>query len=125
MENTSKIILGLIGVAIVAGAVYYYYKNSQEEIKKEEVDKLTLRYIKDYFQRQEKPTTNLKAIVLKVDNTNGEAFRLYNDFPYYVLTYYNEQTREILTDNTLIVKANTLETNLLDAFGDKDMLILE
>lgn len=125
-------ILVAIGAAVViGGAVYYFASNKKEEtaevpLKAEEMEKLTFAYVEDYFKKSYVPVKeanpNVKPIALRV---KGDIFSN-NDTEslFFLLTYYNEDTKEILTDNTKYIKAKSIDVNLKDAFGDKDMLVL-
>ena len=59
---------------------------------------------------------------IKESNDYGIVFE--EGFKYFVLTYYNESKEEILEDNTLIVATKEIDSNLKDAFGDKEMIVL-
>jgi len=43
---------------------------------------------------------------------------------YYVLSYYDPKTGQIM-DGSLLIEAKSVDSLLEEAFGDKDMLILE
>lgn len=121
-----------VGAAALLGAAYYYFTNKKEDgveeplLQAEEMDKLTLAYVSDYFKKSYKAVVeaypNVQPVVLKVKGdvfSNNDA-----DSLFFALTYYNEGTKEILEDNTKYIKSKSIDVNLKDAFGDKDMLVL-
>lgn len=121
-----------VGTAALLGAAAYYFTNKKEDgveeplLQAEEMDKLTLAYVSDYFKKSYKAVKevypNVQPVVLKV---KGDVFGNNDaDSLFFALTYYNEDTKEILEDNTKNIKTKSIDVNLKDAFGDKDMLIL-
>lgn len=130
MDN-NWILIAVGAAVVIGGAAYYFVSNKPKEEanllpQAEEMDKLTLTYVEDYFKQSyasvKKTTPNIKPIVLRA---KGEMFGN-NDTEslFFALTYYNEDTKEILTDNSKYIKVKSIDINLKDAFGDKEMLVL-
>lgn len=63
-------------------------------------------------------------LAIKKSSENNFGIDFEEGFEYFVLTYYNENKGEILSDNTLVIATKQLDSNLTDALGDKEMLLL-
>lgn len=122
----------ILSSAVVLGGVAYLllrkkeYKQSEAELKQEKLDKLTLHYVREYFLKQEVNISENKPVMLAVKKSSENNFGINFEegFEYFVLTYYNENKGEILSDNTLVIATKSLDSNLTDALGDKEMLLL-
>jgi hypothetical protein len=122
----------ILSSAVVLGGVAYLllrkkeYKQSEAELKQEKLDKLTLHYVREYFLKQEVNISENKPVMLAVKKSSENNFGINFEegFEYFVLTYYNENKGEILSDNTLVIATKSLDSNLTNALGDKEMLLL-
>ena len=65
-----------------------------------------------------------KPVIFPIKESNDYGIIFEEGFKYFVLTYYNESKGEILEDNTLVVATKEIDSNLKDAFGDKEMIVL-
>ena len=118
--------------AVVLGGIAYLllrkkdYKQPESELKQEKLDKLTLHYVREYFLKQEINISENKPVMLAIKKSSENNFGIdfEEGFEYFVLTYYNENKGEILSDNTLVITTKQLDSNLTDALGDKEMLLL-
>lgn len=118
--------------AVVLGGIAYLllrkkdYKQPESELKQEKLDKLTLHYVREYFLKQEINISENKPVMLAIKKSSENNFGIdfEEGFEYFVLTYYNENKGEILSDNTLVIATKQLDSNLTDALGDKEMLLL-
>lgn len=115
-------ILGGIGLAVAVTAILLSREEKEEpkkEIKYKEVDFLDMAYVKKYFSEKYKEVIEKRPkslpIILKLD---AEEISLY------IFTFYDEERGEIISKKTRIVSAKTTSQDFKDAFGDKDMLIL-
>ena len=88
------------------------------------MEKLTLHYVKEYFVKQGVSIKDNKPVMFPIKESNDYGIVFEEGFKYFVLTYYNESKEEILEDNTLIVATKEIDSNLKDAFGDKEMIVL-
>lgn len=118
--------------AVVLGGIAYLllrkkdYNQPESELKQEKLDKLTLYYVREYFLKQEINISENKPVMLAIKKSSENNFGIdfEEGFEYFVLTYYNENKGEILSDNTLVIATKQLDSNLTDALGDKEMLLL-
>lgn len=118
--------------AVVLGGIAYLllrkkdYNQPESELKQEKLDKLTLHYVREYFLKQEINISENKPVMLAIKKSSENNFGIdfEEGFEYFVLTYYNEKKGEILSDNTLVIATKQLDSNLTDALGDKEMLLL-
>lgn len=118
--------------ALVLGGIAYLllrkkdYNQPESELKQEKLDKLTLHYVREYFLKQEINISENKPVMLAIKKSSENNFGIdfEEGFEYFVLTYYNENKGEILSDNTLVIATKQLDSNLTDALGDREMLLL-
>lgn len=123
----------LISSVIILGGVAYFLlrkersKNTILKLKQKKVEKLTLHDVKEYFLQQKIGSTDNRRILLFVKENSKNDFGIIFErgFQYIVLTYYDENREEVQLENTLVIAAKELDSNLKDAFGDKEMLVLE
>lgn len=123
----------LISSVIILGGVAYFLlrkersKSAILKLKQKKVEKLTLHDVKEYFLQQKIGSTDNRRILLFVkENTKNDFGIIFErGFQYLVLTYYDENREEVQLENTLVIAAKELDSNLKDAFGDKEMLVLE
>lgn len=123
----------LISSVIILGGVAYFLlrkersKNTVLKLKQKKVEKLTLHDVKEYFLQQKIGSTDNRRILLLVKENSKNDFGIIFErgFQYLVLTYYDENREEVQLENTLVIAAKELDSNLKDAFGDKEMLVLE
>lgn len=123
----------LISSVIILGGVAYFLlrkersKNTILKLKQKKVEKLTLHDVKEYFLQQKIGSTDNRRILLFVKENSKNDFGIIFErgFQYLVLTYYDENREEVQLENTLVIAAKELDSNLKDAFGDKEMLVLE
>ena len=109
--------------AVVLGGIAYLllrkkdYKQPESELKQEKLDKLTLHYVREYFLKQEINISENKPVMLAIKKSSENNFGIdfEEGFEYFVLTYYNENKGEILSDNTLVITTKQLDSNLTDA----------
>lgn len=90
-----------------------------EDIGYEEVDFLDMVYVKSYYYQKYKKVIEkypeALPIILKL-NLEEESF--------YVFTFYDEKSGNIIEKDTKFIIPNTISQDFKDAFGDKDMIIL-
>ena len=134
MEN-NWIWVAVGGAVALLGAAYYFTNKKEDGVEEpllqvEEMDKLTLAYVSDYFKKSYEAVKEVHPkvipVVLKVKgDVFGNVFGNNDaDSLFFALTYYNKDTEEILEDNAKYIKTKSIDVNLKDAFGDKDMLVL-
>lgn len=124
------VIVALAAAGVIIAGTYFLSKKrkSPSRIEKKTLDKLTLFYIKEFFQQDIQPLAGgCKAVVLKVNKEQIKKLNLLvnHEYSYYVLTYYDTKNREIKLDRCTIIETKDIDSLLAEAFGDKDMLILE
>lgn len=119
----------IISSVVVLGGIAAYLllkRNTKKvsELKQDKVEKLTLHYVKEYFVKQGVSLKDNKPVMVLIKESNDYGIVFEEGFKYFALTYYNESKGEILEDNTLIVATKEIDSNLKDAFGDKEMIVL-
>lgn len=127
------IITAIVVTGIVTAGIYFLRKrNVAVPIEKKTMDKLTLFYVNEYFRQNITPLEEsctpvvLKATQEDVKKLNISLQEQMNaELSYYILTYYNMKREEVLTDYMVVVETKSIDSNLSEAFGGKDMLILE
>ena len=123
------VLLGSIGLAMTAVLLKKEKKRKEgkkekkrrifgENIRYEEVDFLDMTYVKSYYYQKYKKMIEkypkVLPIILKLDL---EEFL-------YVFTFYDEKSENIIEKETKIIIPNAISQDFKDAFGDKDMIIL-
>lgn len=123
------VLLGGIGLAMTAVLLKKEKKRKEEKkekkrrifgenIRYEEVDFLDMTYVKSYYYQKYKKIIEkypkVLPIILKLDL---EEFL-------YVFTFYDEKSENIIEKETKIIIPNAISQDFKDAFGDKDMIIL-
>ena len=119
----------IISSLVVLGGITAYFllrRNTKKvfELKRDKIEKLTLHYVKEYFVKQGVSLKDNKPVMVLIKESNDYGIVFEEGFKYFALTYYNESKGEILGDNTLIVATKEIDSNLKDAFGDKEMIVL-
>lgn len=81
------------------------------------------------FSRVKKKHPNVKPISLKIekelDKGNYNTMDLGLEKDYVVVnTFYDEDTKEIIEEETEVVQSDRLDADTIRAFGDKDILVL-
>ncbi len=124
------VIVALAAAGVIIAGTYFLSKKreSPSRIEKKTLDKLTLFYVKEFFQQDIQPLAEgCKAVALKVNKEQIKKLNLLvnHEYSYYVLTYYDVKSREIRLDRCTVIETKDIDSLLAEAFGDKDMLILE
>ncbi|GIM53239.1 hypothetical protein CAPN004_22690 [Capnocytophaga cynodegmi] len=117
-------LLVLLGVVSVA-AYIILRKKSDGKFRTDNVDKLTLSYVKKFFSEEKVDEAGCVPVLLKVNKDNPYNIEVIADTQSYILSYYNEKTGEILKEKTLIVNTRELDSNLIDSFGDKELIVFK
>lgn len=92
-----------------------------------------IRNIADWFRTKflkvKKKHPNAKPISLKIEkdlesgNYNTMDLGLEKEYAV-VNTFYDENTKEIIVEETEVIQSDRLDAETIKAFGDKDMLVL-
>lgn len=144
---TTKILFSILTAGVIVGGIIYFYRRKKDvvepstEIEEEnetensiieqiELEKLTLMYVINYFKEKygSLKDENLKMIALKI-NGKENPFNINVDesaeqLNFIALTFFDSDKNEILIENTRIIKTKELDSNLRDAFGEKEMIEL-
>jgi hypothetical protein len=125
------VIAALVAAGVIIAGTYFLSKKSgpPSRIKKKTLDKLSLFYVKEFFQQNIQPLADgCTPIALRIPAEQAKKMRVpINEEPgmsYYVLSYYDPKTGQVM-DGCLLIEAKSVDSLLEEAFGDKDMLILE
>lgn len=119
-----EFLLGVLGFcAVVAGiTIAFANKFSKKLYDTKEVDILKMEDVIIFFKKKEildklKSNNNFLAVAIKENK---------KDYYKITLTLYDEKTEDILNiDNCILAfKAKDIDTDLKNAFGDKDMIVL-
>lgn len=131
--DTKWIFIATLSVATL-GVGYFFLTRTKQKRKpeipeKKEVEILTLHevtsYFKDSYMAVSAKNNEIVPIALKLGADNPFGIKKEDDAFYVVLTYFNEKEDTVVMENTLLIKAKSMDSNLTDAFADKDMLILK
>ena len=124
------IILG-VGIAVVGAGAYLLYRSSKAvSIKTEKVDKLTMSKVLQWFKSDEvksellkKP--NLISVVLRGEELKKHAKNLKQEGQDTVILVglFNNAKGEIEKGQLFI--CNSVDQELIDLFGDKDLIVLK
>ena len=115
------VLLGVVGIV----AYIVIRKKGDGKFRTDSVDKLTLSYVKKFFSEEKVDKEGCVPVLLKVNKDNPYNIEVVTGTQGYILSYYNEKTGEILKEKTLIVNTNELDSNLIDSFGDKELIIFK
>lgn len=123
-----EFLLGVLGFcAVVAGiTIAFANKFSKKLYDTKEVDILKMEDVIIFFKNKEVfdklvSDNNLMAVAIKETIKENK-----KDYYKIILTLYDEKTEDILNiDNcALMFKAKDIDIDLKNAFGDKDMIVL-
>ena len=124
-----ELLFGILGFFVVGIGIIIVFVNkfSKKTYNTKEVEILKLEDVIIFFKKKEifdklVSNDNLIAVAIKEKNKLKSDKYSYN----ILLTLYDEKTEDILTiDNcTLMFKAKDIDNDLKNAFGNKDMIVL-
>lgn len=124
-----ELLFGILGFFAVGIGIIIAFVNkfSKKTYNTKEVEILKLEDVIIFFKKKEifdklVSNDNLIAVAIKEKNKLKSDKYSYN----ILLTLYDEKTEDILTiDNcTLMFKAKDIDNDLKNAFGNKDMIVL-
>ena len=125
------VIAALVAAGVIIAGTYLLSKKGEtpSRIKKKTLDKLTLFYVKEFFQQNvQQLADGCTPVALRIPAEQAKKMSVpINEEPgmsYYVLSYYDPKTGQVM-DGCLLIEAKSVDSLLEEAFGDKDMLILE
>ena len=115
------IIIGIVaGVLLLAGGIFLLFKKRiKESIDYEEIETLTLEIVVSFFKnpdilRMLREDKNLLAVAIKDDSAKG-----------IVLACFDKEKNEIVYDKYKGYKYQKLNDDLIQMFGNKDMIVLK
>lgn len=121
------VIFGAIVAAVVLG-LYFFKKQSPSHLKTaEERDSISFKEVMTFFNDKGaasilEKNSNIKAVVIKKVITNRE------NKIHLVCALFDTKKDEIVQDESkcfLNLLVNSIDEDFVDAFGDKDMIVLE
>ena len=125
------VITAVAVAGIVMAGIYFLRKRSGNylPIARKTMDKLSLFDVKEFFQQNTRPLAEgCKAVVLKMGREQAQQMQIdlseNTGVSYYILAYYDEKQHKVLDGYTL-VETKAIDSHLVEAFGSKDMLIVE
>ncbi len=127
-DNTTNILIGVIGFVVIAIGIFFFTRkksnniesNSIESIKQES---LSMKEVIGFFQQTEilkqlQENSNLLAVVVREKLDNGDIAL--------TLTCYDKEKEKIAhSPYTKQYVVKNIDSDLMQNFGNKDMLILE
>ena len=125
------VITAVAVAGIVMAGIYFLRKRNGNylPIARKTMDKLSLFDVKEFFQQNTRPLAEgCKAVVLKMGREQAQQMQIElsenTGVSYYILAYYDEKQHKVLDGYTL-VETKAIDSLLAEAFGSKDMLIVE
>ena len=125
------VITAVAVAGIVMAGIYFLRKRNGNylPIARKTMDKLSLFDVKEFFQQNTRPLAEgCKAVVLKMGREQAQQMQIdlseNTGVSYYILAYYDEKQHKVLDGYTL-VETKVIDSHLAEAFGSKDMLIVE
>ena len=125
------VITAVAVAGIVMAGIYFLRKRSGNylPIARKTMDKLSLFDVKEFFQQNTRPLAEgCKSVVLKMGREQAQQMQIdlseNTGVSYYILAYYDEKQHKVLDGYTL-VETKAIDSHLAEAFGSKDMLIVE
>ncbi len=127
----NNLVLALVGIIVTGGIAYLVYKNlKQVPIETEKVDKLTMGKIIEWFKGDEvkseilkKP--NLISVVLKGKEIENymKNFEKENQGKLVLVGLLDNSKGELLKAKMFV--CSSIDQEILDLFGEKDLLVLK
>ena len=131
MRRMNYVITAVALAGIVVAGIYFLRKRNGNylPIARKTMDKLSLFDVKEFFQQNTRPLAEgCKAVVLKMGREQAQQMQIdlseNTGVSYYILAYYDEKQHKVLDGYTL-VETKAIDSHLAEAFGSKDMLIVE
>lgn len=119
-----ELLIGILGVCVVGIIAVFVNKLSKKELYTvKEVEILKMEDVIIFFKKKEiidklKSDNNLMAVAIKEKDKKEGKYNI-------VLTLFDKAKEEPLLDSNYgLFKAKDIDKDLKNAFGDKDMLIL-
>lgn len=141
MKNITEeqLTIGVVIIFVIIGVVYFFIKNKDkknidiESFHPIVVDLLLMvditNYLKEHYSSviSEYPNIHPVAIRLKTSPSNNIVFDIekYKNKNIILITFYNQDDENIIEKFIRVYVTNELDKTVIDAFGDKDMLILK
>ncbi len=122
-NNLIWLFIGLVVVVVVGLIVFMSRKDKALGFNAIRQDSLTMKEVVEFFQNSEamnelKSNPDLLAVVVRNKMNDGN-IRV-------ILTLFNSKEKTIITTpNTKAYIVKTLDSDLEQSFGDKEMLVLE
>jgi len=122
-----------IGIIIIGLIIYFRRRKNEIDLSKlnrEEIDLLLLvdltNYIKESFIRINDKSIEPIVLNLKKSPTKGISFNEneYKGKHIYVATFYNKEKEEIVEEFSKVFIAKKIDETIIQAFGDKNMIVL-
>lgn len=121
-----EIVCIIIGICVVGTASILFFLKKRDKTyysNIKEIDLLKMEEVIVFFRKKEvleklKSNENIIAVAIKEDK---------KDYYHIICTLYDKQKDDILNINgcSLIFKTKNIDKDLKNAFGDKDMIILQ
>lgn len=122
-DNTTNILIGVIGFVVIVIGIFFFTRKKSISIESIKQESLSMKEVIGFFQQTEilkqlQENSNLLAVVVREKLDNGDIAL--------TLTCYDKEKEKIAhSPYTKQYVVKNMDSDLIQNFGNKDMLVLE